>query len=317
MGIGTGHDQIIDSDGKNIIRFTDGVKPEDLIATYGANDSVIFTNRNSGDSIELMEFKYRAYYRNYVMVFDDGTIMKMDDERSPLRNLEGTDEDDVLTPFYNTVKYHAGAGNDVINGTSGNDEMYGEEGNDKLYGGAGNDLLVGGTGDDYMSGGDGDDTYIVGIGTGHDQIIDSDGKNIIRFADGVKPEDLIATYGADDSVILTNRNSGDSIELLNFRYRAYYRNYQLVFDDGRTATVSSSEPKLIYEELLEAVLSTLCGADNTQSNGVYGVDTYTDLQANLLAQELSALSDSNNIYSTENNIAAAQSELFTEQFVVQ
>lgn len=50
---------------------------------------------------------------------------------------------------------------------------------------------------------------------------------------------------------------------------------------------------------------------------MYGVDTYTDLQANLLAQELSALSDSNNIYSTENNIAAAQSELFTEQFVVQ
>ena len=317
VGIGTGHDQIIDSDGKNIIRFTDGVKPEDLIATYGANDSVIFTNRNSGDSIELMEFKYRAYYRNYVMVFDDGTVMKMDDERSPLRNLEGTDGDDVLTPFYNTVKYHAGAGNDVINGTSGNDEMYGEEGNDKLYGGAGNDLLVGGTGDDYMSGGDGDDTYIVGIGTGHDQIIDSDGKNIIRFTDGVKPEDLIATYGADDSVILTNRNSGDSIELLNFRYRAYYRNYQLVFDDGRIATISSSEPKLIYEELPEAVLSTLCGADNTQSNGVYGVDTYTDLQANLLAQELSALSDSNNIYSTENNIAAAQSELFTEQFVVQ
>ncbi len=317
VGIGTGHDQIYDAYGDNVIKFTDGVKPEDLIATYGADNSVIFTNRNSGDSIEIIRFRYDSDYRNYVMVFDDGTVMKMDDERSPLRNLEGTAKDDVLTPFYNNVKYHAGAGNDVINGSYGDDEMYGEEGNDKLYGEYGDDLLVGGEGDDYLNGERGDDTYIVGIGTGHDQIYDAYGDNVIKFTDGVKPEDLIATYGADDSVIFTNRNSGDSIELLNFRYRAYYRNYQLVFDDGRTATVSSSEPKLIYEELPEDVLSTLCGADNTQSNGVYGVDTYTDLQANLLAQELSALSDSNNIYSTENNIAAVQSELFTEQFVVQ
>ena len=251
------------------------------------------------------------------MVFDDGTVMKMDDERSPLRNLEGTSGNDVLSAFYSSVKYHAGAGDDIIYGSSGNDEMYGEEGNDKLYGGNGNDLLVGGEGDDYMEGGSGNDTYIVGIGTGHDQIYDAYGSNTIRFTDGVKPEDLMVTYGSNGSVILTNRDSGDSVELLQFRRGLDYRNYQLVFDDGRTATISSSEPKLIYEELPEDVLSTLCGADNTQSNGVYGVDTYTDLQANLLAQELSALSDSNNIYSTENNIAAAQSELFTEQFVVQ
>ncbi|MDE6208949.1 MAG: calcium-binding protein, partial [Lachnospiraceae bacterium] len=232
IGLGDGNDTIYDNGGSNIIRFTDGIKPEDLIATYGDGNSITLTNRNTGDSIEIVSFRYSATYRNFVMVFDDGTEMKFDDERSPLRNLEGTDGDDTLSAFYSGIKYHAGEGNDTINGSSGEDEMYGEDGDDKIYGNEGDDILIGGRGNDYLAGGAGNDTYVIGLGDGNDTIYDNGGRNIIRFKDGIKPEDLIATYGDGNSITLTNRNTGDSIEIVSFRYSATYRNFVMVFDDG-------------------------------------------------------------------------------------
>lgn len=127
---------------------------------------------------------------------------------------------------------YASENSDKVNGTSSDDLIIGTNNSGSLYGGAGDDLLVGGEGDDYMSGGAGNDTYIVGIGTGHDRIYDAYGSNTIRFTDGVRPEDLIATYGSNGSVILTNRNSGDSVELSEFRHGSSYRGYVMVFDDG-------------------------------------------------------------------------------------
>lgn len=58
----------------------------------------------------------------------------------------------------------AGAGNDILSGTSGEDNLQGLGGNDTLYGYAGADKLQGGDGDDVLIGGAGADTLSGGAG---------------------------------------------------------------------------------------------------------------------------------------------------------
>ncbi|CAN5342487.1 hypothetical protein BH09PLA1_BH09PLA1_00570 [soil metagenome] len=59
----------------------------------------------------------------------------------------------------------AGAGNDVIEGSSQADQLYGEDGNDTIDAGAGDDYLNGGLGDDWLCGEDGNDFLDHGGGT--------------------------------------------------------------------------------------------------------------------------------------------------------
>jgi Ca2+-binding RTX toxin-like protein len=70
---------------------------------------------------------------------------------------------------YNPVQteFHAGSGNDIIEGggltdtiygDSGNDIIHGGGGNDRLFGTGGSDTISGGLGDDYMDGGSATDT---------------------------------------------------------------------------------------------------------------------------------------------------------------
>ncbi|QMV65535.1 Calx-beta domain-containing protein [Pseudomonas berkeleyensis] len=58
----------------------------------------------------------------------------------------------------------AGAGDDLLTGTSGADNLSGLGGNDRLFGGAGSDVLNGGDGDDLLVGGTGADVLIGGAG---------------------------------------------------------------------------------------------------------------------------------------------------------
>jgi Ca2+-binding RTX toxin-like protein len=102
---------------------------------------------------------------------------------------------------------YGGEGNDYIAGASGDDTLYGDEGydtlfggmeNDTLYGGAdsdhlyggdgtfavadGADTLDGGAGNDILEGGSGLDTYnFTGTNFGHDIIIDSDNRGVIKI----------------------------------------------------------------------------------------------------------------------------------------
>jgi len=59
----------------------------------------------------------------------------------------------------------AGAGDDVITGSSQSDQLFGEDGNDDVDAGAGDDYLNGGLGDDTICGEDGNDFLDHGGGT--------------------------------------------------------------------------------------------------------------------------------------------------------
>lgn len=67
-------------------------------------------------------------------------------------------------------------------GGSGDDTISGNAGNNRLVGGNGNDILFGKGGDDVLVGGGGADIFVLGLGGGHDRIIDFEiGQDSIIF----------------------------------------------------------------------------------------------------------------------------------------
>lgn len=118
-------------------------------------------------------------------------------------NLDGGDGDDAL---------YGGDGNDTLLGGAGADRLEGGDGNDQLVGGSGNDTLFGGLGADLLQGGAGTDTYVFRAGdspavgvTPETRIEDYDSigeANVIEFADGVRPEDVVLTRVLDAQNVL-------------------------------------------------------------------------------------------------------------------
>lgn len=96
-----------------------------------------------------------------------------------VRNVTGTQFDDIF--------YGGGHGNRIEAG-GGNDFIYGFDGDDRLFGQAGNDWIEGGAGQDQVSGGTGNDTFVLYAPTGFD--FDS-------IADFTSGEDTIAVHAGD------------------------------------------------------------------------------------------------------------------------
>ncbi|MHC5192279.1 calcium-binding protein [Pseudomonas frederiksbergensis] len=150
-------------------------------------------------------------------------------------NLNGTGNvgDNLILGNSGSNQLSGGGGNDSLNGGAGDDTLYGGDGNDLLQGGGGLDYLWGGIGDDTLvagnsqsgslllgeagddildarnlsntsgyvnlSGGTGSDTYLVD-GSGDVTIGDDNtlGElNIVQFAAGINPADLIFVRPAD------------------------------------------------------------------------------------------------------------------------
>jgi Ca2+-binding RTX toxin-like protein len=147
----------------------------------------------------------------------------------PPPQLQGTNDNDVLTGTgaANTMNglngddsikslggndlVRGGDGNDIIDGGAGADRLFGDAGNDLLWGAAGNDQLNGGAGDDVldgqqgadiMTGGAGGDVFVFGAG---DRVVDfsrNDGDQIhFALAQGMTEEQIIITTNAQGTMI--------------------------------------------------------------------------------------------------------------------
>lgn len=113
-------------------------------------------------------------------------------------------------------------GGDTIAGMSGNDMLIGGEGNDTLLGGAGDDMLVGGAGSDFLVGGAGDDVYMLDAASGGDTLIDTEGRNVIRFSANVDPENLRLSYSlVAGSPCLRLLHGSDVLATVKSRVDAY------------------------------------------------------------------------------------------------
>ena len=92
-----------------------------------------------------------------------------------MANINGNNQDNVLT---GTI------GGDLIRGRGGNDEINGLDGDDRLKGGSGQDAITDGAGYDQMWGGSGADTFILVDGDGErDRIRDWEDQDTIDLSD--------------------------------------------------------------------------------------------------------------------------------------
>lgn len=145
-------------------------------------------------------------------------------------------------------------GNDIILGLGGDDVLNGGAGSDLILGGAGNDTIDGGEGDDVLSGGPGADTFVAGLNSGLDTIVD------YSFAEG-DMLDLSALLDANFGVVSSDINhfvqltqTGSDINVLvdptgtgNFGTQ--------VFVLAGIGTASGNDPVKIYLENAEHTMT--------------------------------------------------------------
>lgn len=279
FGQGYGHDTLRDVEGNNTIQFKEGLKVSDLYVYIGLGHGNIrlYAENNQKDSLTINGFRdYFTFYTNdrinnsnqrkITLAFSDGLTMSVDDLASPFRMIKGTEANETLTAVFATGGHiiHGLAGNDrlvgaadedvlygdlgddTLEGNSGRDTLDGGSGNDALYGNSGNDTLDGGTGNDSLQGGAGDDTYVFAQGHGQDRISDSEGANVLRFLEGIRPEQLVLAKAGSWDLSLSHETG--QLTLTNYYYSSTNQNYSLVFADKRTATIEAKELTLKVSE---------------------------------------------------------------------
>jgi len=119
-----------------------GTLPSGSVTFAAGSTTASFSFQVSGDRAveadELMSIVLRATANSPYVLISKDVVLRNDDQ--------------------------AGAGDDLLTGTSGADNLSGLDGNDRLFGGAGSDVLNGGDGDDLLVGGTGADVLSGGVG---------------------------------------------------------------------------------------------------------------------------------------------------------
>ena len=232
---GHGQDTMYDFSTKkesNFLRFT-GAKSDSaiferdgndlIIKAYGTEDSVRLSYYFSDDR-QSSDFRYSQF------IFDDVTLTA----------------DDLAT---SGVISTGNEGADRLSGWYGADRLIGGAGNDSLSGGSGTDVLNGGTGDDSLNGGSGQDTYLFSNGHGKDQVKDSalksESPDILQFNDATFSDLWFSKKNAN--LMINEKNSEDSVELMNWFSATDYKNKVIHTADGYDLT------SIQVQELIEAM----------------------------------------------------------------
>jgi len=258
---------------------------------YQNNDLVIDFGYNNTDKITVKRFFDFNANRDYNFVFDNGTVLGQHDIVAESAPIVGTD------------------------------------GNDYLYATDGNDTLDGGAGDDTLCGAGGTDKYIFGKGYGADSINEwGSDKSTIILKDIKSDEVTFADQWGSNLQILVN-DSEDVLTVSNFKWGQ--ATYEFEFADGAKGYVDKSTWKFVFTkepdpveedteqaaaELLDTLYSDTAdiGSDllteNTDtviseltesaSAGEESISDITDIQAMILAENMSAFSDDSQISDT-------------------
>lgn len=226
FGRGSGHDIVRDTvesgSQRDIVRFS-GLNRTDIQVTQNAQKNLIFTVRDSGETLTILtDSSDDAKNGVGQYVFDDGTVWSHEDVlRATVA--AATESDDMI---------HGSIAGDKMLGLAGDDTLIGHGGNDVIDGGSGNDVLIGATGWswDWQSGkvernttplvsANGNDTYLFGRGDGQDTVIDGDytagNRDTLRFKEGVAPADVKFIRSGSD-LVLAIRGGSDQVTLKQY-----------------------------------------------------------------------------------------------------
>ena len=290
FNLGDGADTIKDYGGTDTIQFGEGISPSDIVlkrVSTGNDYNLEISIKNTDDKITVVDYFgiYNVYGKTEAtpgcmieqVVFADGTIWTQQTIHDKMHNITGTDKDDAIRSYDNgPVEYHGLAGNDVLVGGRGDDKLYGDDGDDTIYSGEGNDLLVGGRGNDIINGFRGDDTYVFNLGDGRDIIHDNYGFDILKFGEGIAPEDISikrVEKNSDYNLELSIKNSEDSVTVSNyFGSFSYFSGAvnsrggaidQVVFADGTVWTV----------DIIHEMMHNITGTDKDDTIRFYDDDS--------------------------------------------
>ena len=233
-----------DTNSHDIIRFLEGITPQDVKVTrireYSrySGDSLRLTIESTGEKVTVDWFFKDSNYELDAVEFADGTVWDTDLLKQQVLiptdgddYIVGYDDDDTIDGLGSNDRLYGGDGNDTLHGGDGNDQLYGEGGNDALYGGTGNDRLYGevgndtlhgGTGNDHLEGGAGNDT--LSGGAGNDELYGNDGNDALSGGagddqlEGGAGSDIYRIAKGDGNTTIdnydTNSNSHDVIRFL-------------------------------------------------------------------------------------------------------
>ncbi|MDE5583886.1 MAG: hypothetical protein K2J08_09290, partial [Ruminococcus sp.] len=306
-GKGYGNDVIYDSQGTNVIRFV-GLSPSDMTVFYPyyTNDAVL-TVTATGETLTIQNFRSSQNYRNFVLEFGDGTVMNPEDENSPFLHVVATDASEKVITFF---------GNSVVHTLDGDDTLYGNDGNNILDGGIGNDSL---------NGGNGEDIYIFAKGYAQDTINEwSSDHSIVELTD-INSDEITVSGQWGSNLLISVNDTEDVLIISNFKWGQ--ATFTFKFADGAEGYVDketwqlvlTKQPDLIEEEnteqmnaeLLESLyeddilLSDFLTEESTVIDDVTESATLneesddiadmTDIQAMLLAENMSAFGDDSQV----------------------
>ena len=120
------------------------------------------------------------------------------------QSLRGGGGNDTITG-YSGADPSSSSVRDIIVGDAGNDVLAGAGGDDTIDGGTGNDLIRGNAGDDILIGGTGFDTFIFGLTSETDTILDfQDDIDTLRleqaiWGGGLTAQEVVDTFAVDTS----------------------------------------------------------------------------------------------------------------------
>lgn len=294
------------------------------------NDLVIDFGEDTGDRLIIQRFFDFNSNRDFNFVFDDETVLGQYNIQASSAPIYGTDADEWLSVQGNDDGIiHAGAGNDGLSGGSGNDELYGEDGDDTLYGNDGDDILDGGIGNDQLNGGNGEDTYIFAKGYAQDTINEWGSDHSIVELTDINSDEITVSDQWGSNLLISVNDTEDVLTISNFKWGQ--STFTFKFADGAEGYVDKNTWQLVLTkqpdeiedteqlgaELLEslyeddAIMSDLLTEDSstvitdmTESTALDNesddISDMTDIQAMLLAENMSAFGNDDQVYDSMN-----------------
>ncbi|MCR9282072.1 MAG: cadherin domain-containing protein [Rhodobacteraceae bacterium] len=229
-------------------------------------------------------------------------------------SITGNDSADTITAHDDGSTIYSGAGDDTVYGGAGNDTIIFGEGNDVVYGGAGDDFIDDergtqpNTGDNYLDGGEGNDTIFGG--SGNDTLIGGAGNDSLS---GENDDDTL--QGGSGSDKLYGGAGNDTLE------GGAGNDY---IDGGSgTDTAIYSGNRSDYT-VTENANGTYTVVDN-RSGSPDGTDTVVGVEnfrfadgdvlaGDLVAKDISAVSDTDAANNTVNESASAGSTVGIKAF---
>ncbi|MDO9198669.1 calcium-binding protein [Rhodoferax sp.] len=249
-----------------------GFNPNDIeVRRDRATDNFVLTNRLSGGVVTLVS--------QVTAAGTSAAIAEVRFESAPgvvwtaadLKQMAMTGDD-----RNNRIWGYANATNTVI----------GAGGEDDLYGGNLSDTIDGGTGSDYLEGRLGNDTYLFGLDSGADRVVDiaANGGNIIQLQPGVTLSNLRLlrtgqtggnSMAANDSLVLLIESTGARLWIDQF----FQPNNQGTVSEIRFADGSGTV--WTYADIVARAGTSLSGSQNTMTgtagDDVFAVDNASDV----------------------------------------